>query len=114
MLAGALYFAIPLALTVAVEAFVAFLCGFSGSEQRSLLLVNCATNLSLNLALYFINSAGAVPLWAATAALEALVVLAEWLLLRAMNKKKRQWLLLSLLFNASSYSFGLLLSLILF
>jgi hypothetical protein len=113
-LAGILYFLIPLALTVSVEALVGAAFRISKKEQVSLLLINIVTNLSVNLLLYgyrLFFSRGSV--WA-IAALEVAVVLAERLLLRALYRGERNWLVFSLACNAASFAAGLTLWLIQF
>lgn len=113
-LAGILYFLIPLALTVSVEALVGAAFRISKKEQASLLLINIVTNLSVNLLLYgyrLFFSRGSV--WA-IAALEVAVVLAERLLLRALYRGERNWLVFSLACNAASFAAGLTLWLIQF
>lgn len=108
-LAGILYFLVPLALTVSVEALVGAAFHISKKEQVSLLLINIVTNLSVSLLLYgyrLFFSEGSV--WA-IAALETAVVLAEWRLLRALCGGERNWLVFSLACNAASFVAGLTL-----
>ncbi len=106
------YYIIPLALTVCVEGAAAFACGFQKEEQKSLLLVNFATNPAINLLLYFSRSFTPLPDAFTIPLLEICVVAAEALLLKRLCGKSRRWLAYSLLFNALSLGAGLLLTLL--
>ena len=112
--AALLYFLVPLALTIAVEALARVCFRLSKEEQRALLRVNALTNPSLCLLLYFCR-----PLlprgdaWAVVL-LETAVVLGEWRLLKALCGTNRRYFPVSLACNAASFGAGLLLSLIRF
>ncbi len=114
---GTLYFLVPLALTMAVEALIGALFRLTFKEQRLLLLVNAVTNPSVSLLLYlcryYLPRSDVFDVFA-VALLEAAVVFAEWRLMRRLFDGKRRFFLLSLACNAASFSAGLMLTLILF
>lgn len=107
------YFLVPLALTAALEAIVGLCFGLSKKEQLMLLLINCVTNLSLNLLLYIYGLLFSCGASIATYALEVAVVLTEWRLMKAFSPGRKNVLLFSFVANACSFGFGLLLPLIL-
>lgn len=112
--AAAGYFLVPLILTAALEAGVGLCFGLSKEEQRALLLINCVTNLSLNLLLYLYSIVFRASTAYITSVLEIAVVFAEWRLMKAFSPSRGNAFLFSLTANACSFGFGLLLSLILF
>ena len=110
------YYAVPLALTILIEAGAAYLCGLKQKEeQHALLLCNLLTNPLLNLILYIRQYAVGSPFpFPVLLLFEALVAFAEGCMLRCLCEKRRRYFALSLLFNAISYGAGLLLSRLLF
>ncbi len=110
-LAAALYFLVPLGLTIIIEALVAAAFHATNEEQRALLLVNCVTNLCLSLLLYCYRTLSIPGEGLVLAALEILVVFAEWRLMRALCGKARRWLFFALACNAASFTVGVLLTL---
>ncbi len=101
------YYLVPLALTVLAEGALAAFFRFKKEEQRVLFLINLLTNPLLNLALSI-----AAMLRGTDAPLllvlcfEVLVTVSEGFLLRHLLPERRRPFLLSLLFNAASYLFG--------
>ena len=113
-LAAILYFLIPLALTILIEALAGVAFRMIKKEQLSLLLVNIVTNLTVNLLLYLDRLLFPAHIVWVVAMLEIAAITAEWLLLRALCGGKRNWLVFSLACNAASFSAGLALGLIRF
>ena len=110
------YYAVPLALTILIEAGAAYLCGLKQKEeQHALLLCNLLTNPLLNLILYIRQYTAGSPFpFPVLLLLEVLVAFAEGCMLRRLCEKRRSYFSLSLLFNALSCGAGLLLSRLLF
>lgn len=95
-------------LTVVIETGFLALCGYRGRDD--LIIVACAnvvTNLSLNLLLALCFPGGAGP-WLAF--LEAVVVIAEYLIYARAFGASRRLFLLTLAANVLSFGIGLLLS----
>ena len=108
-----IYYAVPLLLTIAVEAGVAYICGIKQrKEQRMLLLCNLLTNPLLNLALYAKQYFSGIPFpFYVLLLFELLIVFAESFLLHFLcGAKNRRFLPVSFLCNAASFGVGLLLS----
>ena len=104
--------AIALALTVVIEIGIAWLLGLrSKTEIGTILLINVITNPALNYLMlvntsfHLISRTSLLLLF-----LEAIVVLAEWLLLRyVLRHSLKRTLALSVAMNACSYAAGLLI-----
>lgn len=108
-----IYYAVPLLLTIAVEAGIAYICGIKQrKEQRMLLLCNLLTNPLLNLALYAKQYFSGIPFpFYALLLFELLIVFAESFLLHFLcGAKNRRFLPVSFLCNAASFGVGLLFS----
>lgn len=108
-----IYYAVPLLLTIAIEAGIAYICGIKQrKEQRMLLLCNLLTNPLLNLALYAKQyfSGMSFPFYVLLL-FELLIVFAEGFLLHSLcGAKNRLFLPVSFLCNAASFGVGLLFS----
>lgn len=108
-----LYFiAVPLILTIAIEVFVSFVLGKRGVNRvLAIVAVNIATNPALNFILYVIRLSMTVPRTGfIVVLLEIVVVIVEWrIYVYLFNEDKKGALLYSLILNAASYIFGLLL-----
>ena len=108
-----IYYAVPLLLTIAIEAGIAYICGIKQrKEQRMLLLCNLLTNPLLNLALYAKQYFSGIPFpFYALLLFELLIVFAESFLLHFLcGAKNRRFLPVSFLCNAASFGVGLLFS----
>ena len=108
-----IYYAVPLLLTIAIEAGVAYICGIKQrKEQRMLLLCNLLTNPLLNLALYAKQYFSGIPFpFYVLLLFELLIVFAESFLLHFLcGAKNRRFLPVSFLCNAASFGVGLLFS----
>ncbi len=108
-----IYYAVPLLLTIAIEAGIAYICGIKQrKEQRMLLLCNLLTNPLLNLALYAKQYFSGIPFpFYVLLLFELLIVFAESFLLHFLcGAKNRRFLPVSFLCNAASFGVGLLFS----
>ena len=112
--AATVYFILPLVLTVLIEGLVGMLFKLSKKQHLYFAIINVATNLTVNLVMYFYRRFFDFPEAYIVLFLEATVVAVEWLLIKAMTAEKRHWLLFSVLANAASYLFGILVLPILF
>ena len=94
---------------MAIEIGVAFVIGIRGSRNLLLiLLVNIATNLSINLLLIILRVEGIIDtgLPLTYGVLEPLVVLVEGLIYKVYLEDRRNPFLLSLILNLSSIIIG--------
>lgn len=110
LITSLLYILIPLILTVIIEGGFAFLFNFSIKEMLSLLLINCLTNPLFNCFTYFTNLfIHSISIIYIILIFEILIIFIEALLLKQVATKKRNFFIVSLCLNASSFLIGNLL-----
>ena len=104
-----------LLLTLVIEVPIAILLGVKDKEDiKDIIIINCITNLSLNVIVYilyfFIDTNivyyGLVPIF------EVIIFIVEGILFKRLKYKKINSYLLSLILNLTSYSIGLLISIL--
>lgn len=102
---------LTLLLTIAIEVGVAYLLGLRKSQYiLAVAIINVITHLILNYLILVLGSVGIPVTFVLTFTLEILVVIVEWqLLVYVFRSPKGRFLLNSLLGNATSFLFGILL-----
>jgi len=106
-----LFFLIALILTIITELAVAFTLGYRKKDfLGAVVLINLMTNPAANW-IFLVLGYLALANWPALIIIEIAVVLIEWKLLSiTFKEKKREFLRLSVIMNASSFGLGLVLS----
>ena len=104
-------FLLPLLLTLAIEGFVAYLCGLrTRQEVLAVAMINVITQPAFNYLLLVLGYLGINVTLGLVSVLEIPIVFAEWLLLTyVFGASKRRFFVVSFLANTASFLAGIVL-----